>query len=157
MFVSLVFDIILRPRESKPRRFGPFLHPIATIKRKLSPLGRSRQILGYARRRGLTHLRGMSAAKLATPEYARRLRLMLEDCGGMFVKFGQIASTRSDLLPEALTTELAQLQSSARPVTADESAWWSRASCTPPSRRSSPRSTSSRSPPPRSVRPIEPC
>ena len=45
---------------------------------------------------------------------------MLEDCGGMFVKFGQIASTRSDLLPETLTSELAQLQSSARPVSADE-------------------------------------
>ena len=37
----------------------------------------------------------------------------------MFVKFGQIASTRSDLLPEAITTELAQLQSAARPVDAD--------------------------------------
>ena len=48
------------------------------------------------------------------------LRLTLEDCGGMFVKFGQIASTRSDLLPEVLTTELAQLQSAARPVAADE-------------------------------------
>ena len=33
----------------------------------------------------------------------------------MFVKFGQIASTRTDLLPEVLTTELAQLQSAARP------------------------------------------
>ena len=38
----------------------------------------------------------------------------------MFVKFGQIASTRNDLLPEVLTTELALLQSSARPVPADE-------------------------------------
>ena len=57
---------------------------------------------------------------MVTPEFARRLRLTLEDCGGMFVKFGQIASTRSDLLPEAITTELAQLQSAARPVPADE-------------------------------------
>ncbi len=38
----------------------------------------------------------------------------------MFVKFGQIASTRSDLLPDTITTELAQLQSAARPVDADE-------------------------------------
>ena len=65
-------------------------------------------------------MRYTSAAKLATPEFARRLRLTLEDCGGMFVKFGQIASTRTDLLPEVLTTELALLQSSARPVPADE-------------------------------------
>ncbi len=38
----------------------------------------------------------------------------------MFVKFGQIASTRSDLLPDTITTELSQLQSAARPVAADE-------------------------------------
>ena len=121
MFVSLVFDIILRPREQRSRRrFGPFLHPIATLKRKFAPLGRSRQIVGYARRRGLTNLRSMSPAKMGTPDFARRLRLMLEDCGGMFVKFGQIASTRTDLLPEVLTTELAELQSSARPVSGDE-------------------------------------
>ena len=120
MFVSLVFDIILRPREKRSRKYGPFLHPIATLKRKFAPLGRSRQIIGYARKRGLTKLRSMNTAKMATPEFARRLRLMLEDCGGMFVKFGQIASTRTDLLPEVLTTELAELQSSVRPVPADE-------------------------------------
>ena len=38
----------------------------------------------------------------------------------MFVKFGQIASTRTDLLPEVLTSELSLLQSSARPVPADD-------------------------------------
>jgi ubiquinone biosynthesis protein len=55
---------------------------------------------------------------MATPEFARRVRLTLEDCGGMFVKFGQIASTRNDLLPEALTTEL--LQSAVRPIPIEE-------------------------------------
>jgi ubiquinone biosynthesis protein len=120
MFVSLTLEMILKPRSDRRRRFGPFLHPIATIKRKLAPLGRSREILRYARKRGLTGLHSASAAKLATPEYARRIRLTLEDCGGMFVKFGQIASTRADLLPDALTTELEKLQASARPVPADE-------------------------------------
>jgi ubiquinone biosynthesis protein len=118
MFVGLILDVILKPRVVKHHRFRWLLHPIATAKRKLAPLGRSREILRYARKRGLTHY--ASASKLATPEFARRLRLTLEDCGGMFVKFGQIASTRTDLLPEVLTTELATLQSSARPVPADE-------------------------------------
>src|SRR4051812_19530357 len=120
MLVGLTLDIVLKPTVRKRRRYGPILHPIATVKRKLAPLGRSRQILGYARKRGITKVRYASAAKLATPEFARRLRLTLEDCGGMFVKFGQIASTRTDLLPEVLTTELAQLQSSARPVPPDD-------------------------------------
>jgi ubiquinone biosynthesis protein len=119
MFVSLTLEIIMKPRVWKRRRFGPILHPIATIKRKLAPLGRSREILRYARKRGVTGLRYMSASKMASPDFARRLRLMLEDCGGMFVKFGQIASTRGDLLPDELTSELALLQSSARPVPAD--------------------------------------
>ena len=118
MFVGLILDVILKPRTTKHHRSRWLLHPIATIKRKFAPLGRSREILRYARKRGLTHY--ASASKLATPEFARRLRLTLEDCGGMFVKFGQIASTRTDLLPEVLTTELETLQSSARPVPADE-------------------------------------
>ncbi|CAN5659299.1 AarF/UbiB family protein [soil metagenome] len=120
MFISLVLDIILQPKMRKRRRLGPLLHPIASVQRKFSPLGRSREIIGFARHRGLTKVRGLSMAKLATPEYARRIRLMLEDCGGMFVKFGQIASTRGDLLPEVLTDELATLQSSARTVAADD-------------------------------------
>src|SRR4051794_11458679 len=120
MFVGLILDVVLKPRTRKRRHYGPILHPIKTVKRKLAPLGRSREILHYARKRGLTGFRYASAAKLATPEFARRLRLTLEDCGGMFVKFGQIASTRTDLLPEVLTTELAQLQSSARPVPPDD-------------------------------------
>lgn len=118
MFVGLILDVVLKPRTRHRRRFRTLLHPVNAVKRRLAPLGRSREILGYARKRGLTKLR--SAAKLGSPEFARRLRLTLEDCGGMFVKFGQIASTRTDLLPETLTTELATLQSSARPVPADE-------------------------------------
>ena len=37
----------------------------------------------------------------------RRLRLALENLGPVFVKFGQILSTRRDLLPADMATELA--------------------------------------------------
>jgi ubiquinone biosynthesis protein len=120
MFVSLALDIVLKPRGRRRPPLAPLVHPVRSLRRAVAPLGRSRQIIGYARARGITGLRYASAANLATPEFARRLRLTLEDCGGMFVKFGQIASTRTDLLPDVLTTELAQLQSSARPVPPDE-------------------------------------
>src|SRR3954462_5009893 len=118
MFVGLILDVILKPKHGKHHRFRWLLHPIKTIKRRLAPLGRFREILRFARKRGLQHY--ASSSKLVTPEFARRLRLTLEDCGGMFVKFGQIASTRTDLLPDVLTTELATLQSSARPVAPEE-------------------------------------
>jgi len=39
-----------------------------------------------------------------------RIRLALEDLGPIFVKFGQILSTRRDLLPDDIADELAKLQ-----------------------------------------------
>ncbi|MES9839937.1 MAG: ubiquinone biosynthesis regulatory protein kinase UbiB [Candidatus Thiodiazotropha endolucinida] len=42
--------------------------------------------------------------------YPVRIRRTLEDLGPIFVKFGQILSTRRDLLPDDLANELAKLQ-----------------------------------------------
>ena len=45
-----------------------------------------------------------------------RIRLALEDLGPTFVKFGQIMSTRTELLPPELIEELKKLQDHAKPV-----------------------------------------
>ena len=45
----------------------------------------------------------------------RRLRLALERLGPVFIKFGQILSTRRDLLPEEMADELAYLQDRVAP------------------------------------------
>lgn len=47
---------------------------------------------------------------------AEHLRLALQDLGPCFVKLGQLLSTRSDLLPPDITSELAQLQDAVPPV-----------------------------------------
>lgn len=44
-----------------------------------------------------------------------RLRLALQDLGPIFVKAGQILSTRTDLLPEDVIEELTKLQDQVRP------------------------------------------
>jgi ubiquinone biosynthesis protein len=44
------------------------------------------------------------------------LRTTLEQCGVVFVKLGQIASTREDLLPHGLRVELSRLQSAVEPL-----------------------------------------
>ena len=44
-----------------------------------------------------------------------RIRCALEELGPMFVKFGQILSTRRDLLPDDIADELAQLQDNVPP------------------------------------------
>jgi len=51
----------------------------------------------------------------ATGSEGRRLRLALEHLGPVFVKFGQILSTRRDLLPEDMADELAFLQDRVAP------------------------------------------
>ena len=45
-----------------------------------------------------------------------RLRLALEKLGPIFVKFGQVLSTRRDLLPEVVANELAKLQDQVPPI-----------------------------------------
>src|SRR5512135_3044982 len=45
-----------------------------------------------------------------------RLRLVLQDLGPSFIKLGQIASTRADLLPAELLVELKKLQDDVPPV-----------------------------------------
>src|SRR5207344_3650589 len=54
--------------------------------------------------RALTFWRDTSAPR------AERLRLALEALGPIFVKFGQMLSTRRDLLPPDIADELAKLQ-----------------------------------------------
>ena len=49
-----------------------------------------------------------------------RLRQALEDLGPVFVKFGQLLSTRRDLLPLDIADELALLQDQVAPFPANE-------------------------------------
>ena len=108
LVASLVIDAMLRPRRGRHR----FPRPIRAIKARIAVTRRLTQIARIARRNGLIGRRLASRAELLSPETARALRLTLEESGGMLVKFGQIASTRDDLLPPVITDELAQLRSS---------------------------------------------
>jgi ubiquinone biosynthesis protein len=58
------------------------------------------------------------------PTMARgvRLRLALESLGPIFVKFGQVLSTRRDLIPPDIADELALLQDRVAPFPSDEAA-----------------------------------
>ena len=49
-----------------------------------------------------------------------RLRLALQDLGPVFVKFGQMLSTRRDLLPDDISDQLALLQDSVEPFASEQ-------------------------------------
>ena len=54
------------------------------------------------------------------PPYPVRIRRTLEELGPIFIKFGQILSTRRDLLPDDLANELALLQDRVPPFCGSE-------------------------------------
>jgi len=91
-------------------------------------LGRLRQIVGVLTRHGFgevverTGLGSLlpGAAKRddgAKVSLAVRIRLALQDLGPSFVKLGQIVSTRPDLVPADIITELKKLQDDVPPET----------------------------------------
>lgn len=56
---------------------------------------------------------------LQTKTIGERIRLFLEDLGPTFIKLGQVASTRYDLLPADVIAELEKMQDQAQPFTFD--------------------------------------
>ncbi|HEV8696000.1 MAG TPA: ubiquinone biosynthesis regulatory protein kinase UbiB [Lysobacter sp.] len=56
-----------------------------------------------------------ASAEVASQSRGARLRLALQDLGPIFVKFGQILSTRRDLVPSDIAEELALLQDRVAP------------------------------------------
>lgn len=53
-------------------------------------------------------------------DLSQRVNQILQELGPTFVKFGQILSTRTDLLPAELCAQLAQLQDQVNPITFEE-------------------------------------
>jgi ubiquinone biosynthesis protein len=73
-------------------------------------------VLGHERFKGLRPLVGfLTSWRRFEHSRSVRLRLALEALGPIFVKFGQVLSTRRDLLPADLADELAKLQDQVPP------------------------------------------
>ncbi|HEX32540.1 MAG TPA: AarF/ABC1/UbiB kinase family protein [Candidatus Acetothermia bacterium] len=65
--------------------------------------------------RGRKLLPGQDDRKIASLSRWERIRMVLEELGPTFIKFGQIMSNRPDLVPQELIAELAKLQSDVPP------------------------------------------
>jgi ubiquinone biosynthesis protein len=121
MLVALGMDL-LSPAGSLARGQAAglvtFTNPIRQISAGARVLRRYRSVLKAARRNGLATVRP------GDESFPERLRKTLEDAGGMFVKLGQVASTRGDLLPPAWCEELARLRTKASPLPEAEMGPW---------------------------------
>ena len=65
-------------------------------------------------RRDRREKRGLE--ELLAPNFGVRFRRTLDDLGPTFVKFGQLLSTRQDILPEGVLFELQKLQDTVAPI-----------------------------------------
>ena len=84
-------------------------NPVRASRSKIAPFRRYREVLAIARHEGvLTHT-------VTHDELPAGVRRTLESAGGIFVKLGQVASTRTDVLPVAWCDELSLLRSAAEP------------------------------------------
>jgi ubiquinone biosynthesis protein len=112
MLLVVLAELLARPG---PADVGPGLpHPWRAMRRVVEDARRYAQLSRIATRYGLV---GLTVGRREEPsQLGRRLRLAFEDAGPIFVKLGQVLSTRTDVLPEALTTELAGLQDRVPPA-----------------------------------------
>jgi ubiquinone biosynthesis protein len=124
MSASVWVELLAKPGALARARRGlvSVPHPLRAVRRSSRRLSRYAQITGIAVKHGFGPLLGLGppaaddpAAPPAAPA-ARRLRLALEECGGMFVKLGQVLSTRADLLPAGVVAELSRLQDQVAPA-----------------------------------------
>jgi ubiquinone biosynthesis protein len=94
-------------------------------------LGRLSEIAQVAARHGFGYFlrrnrlgdllpRGGEGSEATVSDRGRRLREMLDELGPTFVKFGQLLSTRPDVVPPDIVAELRGLQDSVSPVAFDE-------------------------------------
>ncbi|MPZ53959.1 MAG: AarF/ABC1/UbiB kinase family protein, partial [Acidimicrobiia bacterium] len=107
---------------SRRRRGLTMPRPFRALRRFIGVGARAWEVSRIAARHGLGPLigQGRTISQYSPEDLARRTRLALEECGGMFIKLGQLLATRPDLLPPEATRELGRLHSSAVPLAPEE-------------------------------------
>ena len=109
MLGVVLAELLVRPGRQDTVSGLP--HPWRALRQMVRTARRYAQLARIA-----TRYRLVSSGRADPGQLGRRLRLALEEAGPIFVKLGQVLSTRTDLLPAAMTTELAGLQDRVPPA-----------------------------------------
>ena len=121
MLIAATLELLARPgRLAKVEgrlRASPVPHPIRSLRKRADRSRRYLQVTRIAARHGLSsYLGGRRPGTDESSPLARNLRAALDEAGGMFVKLGQVLSTRADLLPADVIAELSRLQDHVAPA-----------------------------------------
>src|SRR6185295_5851874 len=119
MAVAVALDLLARPGSlAIGERAGLVVapRPLRAVKTRVAVLRRYRELVHLARREGFgPFLSAAGRAERSEEAVGVRLRRVLEEAGGVYVKLGQIAATRVDLIPPDVSDELATLQNRVAP------------------------------------------
>ena len=124
MVAAVVIDLVARPGSlASGDQAGLIIipRPFQAARSRARVVGRYLALIRLLRREGfgpwLTHRqrRTRSADAVAT-----RARRVLEEAGGVYIKLGQLASSRVDLMPAEVCRELGRLDNRAAPEPADQ-------------------------------------
>jgi ubiquinone biosynthesis protein len=119
MATAVMLDLLARPGSlARGEQAGLFVapQPLRAIGTRIEVFRRYRELLRIARHEGFGPFISAGArAQHATEGTGARLRRVLEQAGGVYIKLGQIAATRVDLLPPEICEELAELQNRVAP------------------------------------------
>jgi ubiquinone biosynthesis protein len=119
MAVAVTLDLLARPGSlALGERAGLVVtpRPLRALRRRISVLRRYRELVRLGRREGFGPLLSATERAQRTAESTGiRLRRVLEEAGGVYIKLGQIAATRVDLFPAEVCEQLAGLQNRVAP------------------------------------------
>ena len=116
MFLYLVFELfdpIALNENGQPLQQQSIMKKYASYWRQQKRL---RQVVSIAVKNGVTQTVKYARNREDDRELAVALRNTLEQCGGIFIKFGQVLSTRKELLPPTFIEELEKLQQGVMPL-----------------------------------------
>ncbi len=121
MSATVWMEMLARPGALRraQHRVATVPRPLRALRREGQRVERYGQIVHIAARYGLGRSFGVSDDETGPEGRAPvpvRLRRALEEAGGVFVKLGQVLSTRSDLFPADFVAELSRLQDHVPPA-----------------------------------------
>jgi ubiquinone biosynthesis protein len=130
MVIAVLMELLARPGRliTVESHLVGLPHPVRAVRKRISRTNRYAQITWIAVRHGFGgYLGGSKQGSESAPDVnpspsrlAVSLRDALQEAGGLFVKMGQMLSTRRDLLPPDIIERLSDLQDQVLPAPGEE-------------------------------------